>query len=291
VNPVENAFQFTPAMYKLWANITQVPSNPPADGSPNYTNQVYPLENEPLMNELTITLDGGYQVTIPHFELVTLQRGANAQGLYDVINSSRIQSAVTSNGGRFTFPILGGVFASQNYIRVDYARNVFSLAHAVTSDITPASNTIISTCVANNSEPVEPLPSPSLAQSSTLNKGAIAGIVVGSVVGFILLALLVFLFLRARRRRSDAAAHRGPPVPLDSRPDMTMGPGGLPRRWSELEDNGKSDASELPSNNREPVAGMPTVEEQPASKQSKEEGEVGAAGEVRHIIEGPIVYK
>ena len=72
---------------------------------------------------------------------------------------------------------------------------------------------------------------------------------------------------------------------------MTVGPGGLPRRWSELEDNGKSDASELPSNNRDSVAGMPTVVEQPASKQSEGEGEAGAAGEVRHIIEGPIVYR
>ncbi|KAF8848779.1 acid protease, partial [Acephala macrosclerotiorum] len=144
INPVENGFQFTPAMYKVWAGLTQHPSNPPSDGSHNYTQQTYPLSSEPLMNELIIQLEGGYQVNIPHYELVSYERGNDAQGLYAVINSSRIQSAVTDNGGRFTFPILGGVFLSQNYLNVDYNRNVFGLAQAIT--LIPSNNTVTSTC-------------------------------------------------------------------------------------------------------------------------------------------------
>jgi hypothetical protein len=245
VNPVENAFQFTPAMYKVWANLTQHPSNPPPDGSKNFTDQTYPLANEALINELIITLEGGYQVTIPHFELVTLERGVNAQGLYDVINSSRIQAAVTSNGGRFSFPILGGVFLSQNYLKVDYSRKVFGLAHASMGSV--ENSTVVSTCVENDVQPVQPSQppqSPSSSSSSTslpdgsLGTGAIAGIAVGSVAGFLLvIALLFFLWRRSQSKSSSATI-------------LTYNPSapawGLPRHWTELEDNNK-EIAELPS--------------------------------------------
>ncbi|KAH8684470.1 aspartic peptidase domain-containing protein [Tricladium varicosporioides] len=189
VNPVENGFQFTPEMFTAWANATQKPKNPPSDGSKNYTDQTYPLANEKYINDMTIILDGGYSVTIPHYELVSFERGNNARGIYDIVNTSRIASAVTSNGGRFTFPILGGVFLSQNYLKVDYANRVFSLAHAVT-DVSLSNTSIASTCVQNNAPPVSPSPipiTPTPSPSSTptpaqktLAPGPTVGIAIGS---------------------------------------------------------------------------------------------------------------
>ena len=181
INPVENAFQFTQSMFNAWSNATQHPSNPPADGSANFTDQIYPLSNEPLINELIVTLEGGYSVTIPHFELVTPQLGDNAQGLFSVINSSRLEAAVTSNGGRFDFPILGGVFLSQNYLRIDYEQGMFSLAHAATGPVTNES--IVSTCAVSSSK-------------SSISKGAIIGAVVSGVAALCLVAAAFFFISR-----------------------------------------------------------------------------------------------
>lgn len=271
VNPVENAFQFTPAMYKVWAGLTQHPSNPPPDGSKNFTDQTYPLANEALIDELIITLEGGYKVTIPHFELVTLERGVNAQGLYDVINSSRIQAAVTSNGGRFNFPVLGGVFLSQNYLKVDYSHKIFSLAHAFIGNI--ESSTVVSTCVENDIQLVQPSQPPQSPNSNSnssssltslpdgsLGTGAIAGIVVGSVIGFLLvIALLFFLWRRSQSKGSSATtlAHN-PSAPA----------WGVPRRWTELGDN--KEIAELPSPApKEPIPNISPISQFPIVKQEE----------------------
>lgn len=282
VNPVENGFQFTPVMYNQWANLTQHPSNPPSDGSKNFSDQTYPLSNEALINELLITLEGGYQVTIPHFELVTLERGNNAQGLYDVINSSRIQTAVTSNGGRFTFPVLGGVFLSQNYLRVDYSRKVFSLAHA-SLDGTINGSAIVGTCMGDNVPIVSPSPSPSSSPTpapssrSGLGGGKIAGIVIGSVAGFFLLVALLLLLWRRSRPKG------GPTVEPDHPSSEPGGP--LPRRWSELDGTGKQ-LSEMPSSTTKdptpilgPTAQFPSVME------------VETLDNSHFMVERPPIYK
>ncbi|KUJ18795.1 uncharacterized protein LY89DRAFT_780799 [Mollisia scopiformis] len=94
INPVENGFQFSPAMYQVWANVTQHPSNPPSDGSHNYISQTYPFSNEPLMNELIMELEGGYQVTIPHYELISLERGNDAQA--NAITTAQSTSTIVS---------------------------------------------------------------------------------------------------------------------------------------------------------------------------------------------------
>jgi hypothetical protein len=193
INPAENSFTFTKAMYNSWANVTQKPSNPPLDGSKNYTDQTYPLNSEPYMKELVIVLEGDYRITIPHYELVTPERGNNAQGLYEITNSSRLASAVTI-GDAFTYPVLGGVFLSQNYLRVDYNRKIFSLAPAVTTPLGDGQSTIVSTCNA-------PPPSiPVAPGSKKLGAGAIAGIVVGSIaVVAIVASLVAFFFLKGKR--------------------------------------------------------------------------------------------
>lgn len=75
VDPFQNAIGLTDALYETWARATQHPTD--------FANQIYPLENEHLMETLEIELEGGYRTTIPHCELVSLQRGADINGIGD----------------------------------------------------------------------------------------------------------------------------------------------------------------------------------------------------------------
>jgi len=177
IDPIQNAFTFSRAMYYRWANLTHHPNTAPTDGSPPYTDQTYPLEAVEFMQDLTIELEGGYNVTIPHYELVSHERGSNAQGAYDVINSTRIMAAVSLQN-TLQLPVLGGVFLSQTYLRVDYNRQKFQLAHAVTDR--KRTKNIVSTC---------PAPSPPPPKQG-LSSGAIAGIVIGPVVAVVAVGVL-----------------------------------------------------------------------------------------------------
>ena len=234
INPVENAFQFTKNMYNAWATLTQHPTNPPLDGSKNFSDQTYPLESEKYMDELTIVLEGGYEVVIPHYELVSFERGNNAQGLYDVVNTSRVMAAVTV-GNVFNFPLLGGVFLSQNYLRVDYARKVFSLARAVQGPMDQSATKIVSTCVQPNISAPTPQPSStSNPRTSKLSGGAIAGAVIGSVCGAILLGLLgFFLWWKLHKQNPEQA----PPPPEEQLPEMYYVPAELPSPISPVQES------------------------------------------------------
>jgi hypothetical protein len=56
IDPLQNAFTFTKAMYANWESLTQHKGNAPGDGSPGYTAQTFPLSADPLIGDLTITL-------------------------------------------------------------------------------------------------------------------------------------------------------------------------------------------------------------------------------------------
>ncbi|KAK0713232.1 hypothetical protein B0T26DRAFT_716833 [Lasiosphaeria miniovina] len=144
IDTIQNAFAFTPAMFAKWQGLTNWVASP-GDGGPDFTQQTYPLDREPLMGTLTIRLANGYTSVIPHYELVSNERGSDSQGKYAVVNASRAMAAVQtgdSDLGRDT-PVLGGVFLSQNYLRVDYANNSFSLSPRVAS---PPDDDIVTTC-------------------------------------------------------------------------------------------------------------------------------------------------
>jgi len=136
VDLIENAFSFTPELYQKWANLTNHPTTNPTDGSPLYTDQTYPGASEQLIGELTLTLsnDQGTNFTsfIPHFELVSQERGADSQGKYAVVNATRAMAAVASSENEILGqPLLGGTFLSQNYLVIDFEKNMFGLAPAV----------------------------------------------------------------------------------------------------------------------------------------------------------------
>src|SRR2546423_1620334 len=135
IDPLQNQLTFTDTMYRRWSEATQHPTQQPTDAPP-FTVQTYPAANEHLIDTLTIELEGGYQTTVPHYELVRLDRGAqlDESEQYDTGNSSRIMAAVgtglTDYGQDFGM-LLGGVFLSSTYLIIDYDRGTFGLAHAV----------------------------------------------------------------------------------------------------------------------------------------------------------------
>jgi hypothetical protein len=130
--------------------------------------------------------EDGYSSTIPPNELAGFERGFNDQGQLDVLNNS-LQTTVARNPDQ-NYVVLGGVFLSQNYLRVDYSKAQFSLAQAIVGPVANSANasSIVSTCVPG---PLPPPPSPP-AKKKKLSKGAIAGIVVGSIIGAVLLVVV-----------------------------------------------------------------------------------------------------
>ncbi|KAK1833703.1 hypothetical protein QBC39DRAFT_401019 [Podospora conica] len=126
VDPLQNAFAFTPAMFAKWQRLT---GWIPYDGS-NYSAQLYPKRQEDRMGTLTIKLAGGYESVIPHYELLSHERGNGTDGVYTVLNTSRVMAAVTGGWTDLgeNVPVLGGVFLSRNYLVVDYPGNEFWLS-------------------------------------------------------------------------------------------------------------------------------------------------------------------
>ncbi|KAH0562035.1 hypothetical protein GP486_003261 [Trichoglossum hirsutum] len=197
IDPQQNAFTFTQAIYNLWSNFTGHPANGSLPGEPPFTSQTYPKDREPLIGTLTVTLDDGFETIIPHYELLSEERGNDAQGRYAVVNASRVMAAV-SNDETLPVPILGGVYLSQNYLFVDYDKGTFHLA---TADLDTHDQDIVPICEGGAT------PSPSHG-SRRLSGRKIAGIAVG-VAAVVLIALALALWWARYRTRQDGAPRDG----------------------------------------------------------------------------------
>jgi len=199
IDPLQNQLTFTDAMYRRWSEATQHPAQQPTDAPP-FTNQTYPAANEHLIGNLTIELEGGYKTTIPHYELVSLDRGPQLDefGQYDTVNSSRIVAAVgtglTDYGQEFGM-LLGGVFLSSTYLTVNYDNGTFGLARAV---LERDNGDIETVCSPNTSIPIpspsttsssSPSPTPSPTPQNTtggrLSTGEKVGTAIGAVTAFL----------------------------------------------------------------------------------------------------------
>ncbi|KAK6220557.1 hypothetical protein LQW54_002002 [Pestalotiopsis sp. IQ-011] len=195
IDTIQNAFTFTKAMYAEWAQLTQ---HIDYDGS-NYTAQTYPADRKPLIGNLTVTLSNGYTSVIPHYELVSQQRGSDAQGKYSITNSSRIMAAVQTGQGDLgsDVPLLGGTFLSQNYLRVDYDQNKFWLSKAIIDDsVTPFIETIC--------EQTSVAASP--GQSSSGSAANDIGLKLGLPIAFVVVATGLFGFGLFKRRSNSIIA-------------------------------------------------------------------------------------
>jgi hypothetical protein len=191
IDMVQNAFSFTPQLYQKWANLTNHLTTQPRDGSPHYTDQTYPGSAEPLIGELTLTLSNdqgsNYTSLIPHYELVSQERG-DYQGKYSVINATRAMAAVAaSENGILGQPLLGGTFLSQNYLVIDFERGLFGLAPAILGNTQRAVS-----CPAK------------VRTSSGGKKNDPGKIVLGVFLGLALLFILLLLLFGFRWRKQRA---------------------------------------------------------------------------------------
>jgi hypothetical protein len=188
IDLLQNQFTVTEDMFARWVAATNHTFDNPPNTLP-YNNQTYAADKEPLMGTLDVFLEGGFNVTIPHYELVNADRGDGANGSYTLLNDSRIESAVgtgpTDYGQDFGV-LLGGVFSAGVYMLVDYERGTLSLARA---NLSPGAPDYRPVCSTNTSVAGAP---PANATGSAapggggngLDAGSIAGIVLG-VLGFL----------------------------------------------------------------------------------------------------------
>jgi hypothetical protein len=205
IDPLQNQFTFTQKMYDLFANLTEHPTDPSIEGGTNFTQQTFPLRNEPLIGNLTVELSNGYTTVIPHYEFVSQERGTDAEGKYAVVNESRIMVAAgttgTSSLDGVEVLILGGVYLSQNYLFVDYESGLFHLAPAVVGPMNDHDHNIVKVCGSSTFDSPASS-SPQGHQVSKSNAGAIAGGVVGGLAVAVA-GLLTFWCLRNKKKAGE----------------------------------------------------------------------------------------
>jgi hypothetical protein len=165
----------------------------------------YSNGNQPSGN-LSITLANGYMTKIPSAELFTELKHWNSSGGYDILPDSPLVTLVMSTGvlDEFSF---GFPFLTMNYIIVDYDQAEFHLAPAnrkkfpdehlaqvvktVCATTGPSSissqASTQSTIGATGKAQGSPSPIPDIQQNHSV---AITGGVVGSILGFAVVALL-----------------------------------------------------------------------------------------------------
>ncbi|KAF2031911.1 hypothetical protein EK21DRAFT_62252 [Setomelanomma holmii] len=132
-----------------------------------------------------------YKTVIPATEFYHRPRAYNAAGVYEVDNATVYNMAVTNQTGSIQFGTLGLPFFKQNYLIVDPDAQNFQLALAVTTAADPKG------ADAKLKQVCRVLP----AGKQKIGIAALAGAVVGSIIGTLLLVAL-FLFLHKRRRNS-----------------------------------------------------------------------------------------
>ncbi|KZM23974.1 hypothetical protein ST47_g4877 [Ascochyta rabiei] len=139
-----------------------------------------------------------YKTVIPASELYNRPRAYNAAGVLEVDNATVYNMAVTNQTGPIMLGTLGLPFFTQNYLVVDPDAQNFQLAPAVVAPADPkgADAKIKQVCRV----------SPITKQKSQV--ALLAGAIVGSIVGTLLLVGLVLYILR-RKQHANPRRSRG----------------------------------------------------------------------------------
>ncbi|KAF9877081.1 aspartic-type endopeptidase [Colletotrichum karsti] len=190
IDTVQNDFTFTPNMFSRFQNFT---NHTTTFNGTTFNQQTYPSSLESMIGTLTIKLTNGYTTVIPHYELVSHQRGTDSRGRYAVTNNTHIQATVSSGMSDLgnNVPILGGVYLSQNYLHVDYDAGKFWLSPQVANGTLP--DHISSTCNGT---------------STSSSGGTAMGVKVGVPVAIgaaLIFFVALWFWVKNRKRRSDPA--------------------------------------------------------------------------------------
>ncbi len=158
--------------------------------------------------DLTFSISGGLDITIPNHQLVVPNIEINSQGQEILSNSSQAEILINSLQGVNTndLPLFGLPFLSSAYLIVDNDKQQFTLSQSqqsTTSNLVaigpPACNTPAPSPTPNTLPSVLASPSPTPKPSSgSTPTGAIVGAVVGGVV---ILAVCVGVFFIRKKRR------------------------------------------------------------------------------------------
>lgn len=200
IDTIQNSFTLTDSMFAKFQEIGQ---HIDSDGK-DFWPTTFPADRAPLMGSLTIRLSNGYTSVIPHYELINHQRGTDDQGKFAVTNNTRIAASVASGQSDLgaNVPILGGVFLSQNYLKVDYETKKFWLSPQVANGT--RTDKIATVCTQTDDADSEK--TPAATQTPEPSSGTGMGVKVGVPVGVASVAaigILAFLMWR-RRRKQDA---------------------------------------------------------------------------------------
>ncbi|CBX96094.1 hypothetical protein LEMA_P032460.1 [Plenodomus lingam JN3] len=139
-----------------------------------------------------------YKSVIPATELFHRPRAYNAAGVYEVSNATVYNMAMTNQTTTAKYATLGLPFFTQNYLIVDPDALHFQLAPAVVAPADPKG------ADAKLKQVCRVLPGPKPKSQIA----ALAGAVVGAIIGTLLVVAL-FLFLRRRRRNANTRHSRG----------------------------------------------------------------------------------
>ncbi|TDZ19415.1 hypothetical protein Cob_v007768 [Colletotrichum orbiculare MAFF 240422] len=193
IDTVQNDFTLTPNMFARFQNHTG--HNATYNGTA-FAQSTYPASLEGSIGTLTIRLANGYTTVIPHYELVSHERGTDARGRYGVLNTSHVSAAVGSGVSDLgnNVPILGGVYLSQNHLTVDYGAGKFWLSPQVANGSLP--DRVTTLCNGTTT-----------ASRSSAELGLKVGVPV--VVGAAVVGLVVLWFWLKNRRKNDRYRHGG----------------------------------------------------------------------------------
>ena len=136
-------------------------------------------------------------ITLPYgaFDLLLTYGYPNLNVSFNSAGINYFPLRRATNKAQYT---LGRAFLQESYLMVDYDRNNFSISQAKFATDALSNVNIISITQPKNSTD-----SGDKGSSGSLNKGAIAGIIVGVAIGILAIAALVYICLRRRHGKPE----------------------------------------------------------------------------------------
>lgn len=206
LDPYSQNIQLPPAMLQAFAgaektatwNETSRRFELPATTAPTGTITVTLSDMGAAQGDASKPSVATYKSVIPATELFNRPRAYNAAGVLEVNNATVYNMAITNHTASANFAVLGLPFFTQNYLIVNPDAPNFQLAPAVVAPADPkgADAKIKQVCRTL----------PGTKQKS--QAAGIAGAVVGSIIGTLLIVAL-FLYLRKRRQTANSLHSRG----------------------------------------------------------------------------------